>query len=845
MTLAYDNFDLLITADDHVRAESSTEGDAGPERIELDDNAVALALELLKHGAAPATLQQQLGATLFRALFPPPILALFERTRGRAPEQRVRLRLRIESPRLAALPWEFAFDGERVLGLSTDTVMVRAPANAPVAPSLRVEGALRVLVAIADPSNYPDLNRAAYVEALKAVFSELQTSGAIEVEFLPRATCAGLIRRLRSGTFHVLHLLGYTALDAETRQAALLLEEENGLARRMSGADLASLLRREDLNRAMGEPWALRLVIINECRASTGAFSSYALQLALDIADAGVPALIAMQYPLSLDNTAAFTAECYGALTRGLPLDAAVALGRAGIAGFRAQSSSTPAETAADQPAATAPVAPATATAEWAAPALVCRIDDSQLIEPRQAEIARFNTSLETVYARIDAFEVVTSDRITRFFLAHLRMIAIIAALGLIIHGLGARRFDPLLISAVAVALWCIHLLRDLFVNRLPETLRTLWTRRLIMTRGDGEPLEGYLAFLEEYNALLNHPRWIRIPQAIGVAVALVTLSMLNLRDIPGPLLLPLWTIIAVLAPLAGYVFGTLLWKMCATMVATRRLSYHFNLDVRPTHPDGCGGLKPLGDLYFAQARIVLIAGLFFAAWVSILTVSHAALARHVSEVSPQQAALVADYPSLCAAGNAPADDIVLLPRACEQLAEAARDWAAPSMSALPRYLALRAVFVAVTPEPWPAHLALVYALHYYYRWLQLYQTLLVIMALIAIVTFVLPMYKAHQIMHDLRPRFRRRADSIAGEITELEHYIERYGAGDNDEERTIVARLDWLNDRYTHYTYPPLWPFDVAVERRFLASLGSMALSFGLAELLPALAPLVSRTFR
>lgn len=844
-SLAYDNYDILITAAEQIRAESPTEGEVGPERFDLDQNEIELALALVRRGSAPSELQRQLGETLYRALFPPPIRAHFERSRARASERRQRIRLHIESPRLAALPWELLYDGDCFLGLSSRVSIVRYPAGARPADSLGIAAPLRVLVAISSPDNYPDLNRETYAERLKDVFSALQASGAIEVEFLLRATCAGLIRRLRGGTFHVLHVLGYTALDSETRQAALLLEEENGLARRITGRNFASMLIREDIERTVGRDWALRLIVLNECHAAAGTTPGYALQLASDIAEAGVPALVATQYPLTLDDTTAFAGEFYGAIARGLPLDLAVTLGRAGIAGFTAiEEPANHAVTVGERATTGEEALPAVSSAEWTAPALVLRADDSQLIAPRQAETISFNRSLEAVYARVDEFKVVTQDRITRFFLCHLRTITIIAVIALLVHGLSVQRFDSLLVSAVLTALWCIKLLRDLFSRRLPETLRTLWIRRLIVARETEEPLEAYLAYLEEYNALLNHPRFIRVPQALGVAVAVITLAMLDFRGIPEPLVLPLQGVIFVLAPLGGYVLGTLLWKMIATMIATRRLSYRFELDVRPTHPDGCGGLKPLGDLYFEQARILLVAGLFFAAWVTILTLSHTTLLHHVTAVAPQQAALIADYPRLCA-GNASAadnDGAAILPQVCRRLATYAEAGDAPGIAAMPEYLTLRALFATVTQPPLPLSLDLAYTLHRYYRWLPLYRALLILIAIIAIITFVFPMYNAHRIMRDRRPHFRHRADSISREITELERYIERYGAGGDDNGSQVVVRLEWLNDQYVRYSRPPLWPFDVSVQRRLIASLGSMALSLGFSELLPALVPLVTR---
>ena len=185
--------------------------------------------------------------------------------------------MRIESDELAFLPWEFLFDGETLLGLRMDTPLVRYPEVPQPIQSLQVEGPLRILVVIASPVNYPDLNRESQAEELKTIFSSLQADGVLEDEFLLHATYAGLMRRLRSNEFHVLHYLGYSGFDTEAQRPVLLFEEENGMARKISGDELSGLLHREDLGRVTKGVRALRLVLINDCERSTGPAKNFSV----------------------------------------------------------------------------------------------------------------------------------------------------------------------------------------------------------------------------------------------------------------------------------------------------------------------------------------------------------------------------------------------------------------------------------------------------------------------------------------------------------------------------------------------------------------------------------------
>src|SRR5262249_37215570 len=265
---------------------------------------------------------------------------------------------------------------------------------------------------------------------------------------------------------------------------------------------------------------------------------------------------------------------------------------------------------------------------------------------------------------------------------------------------------------------------------------------------------EQYVDFLRSYNALLNDQRYTWITRAVGLAVALYSSVTFNFGSIPADVQLPLQLAAYALSLVFGYVLGTLLWKMIATVIATRWLRYRFDLDLPPTHPDGWGGLKPLGDLYFAHAWIVLLAGLFFAVWVLALSLSNGLLEQFVATNNPAQAALLADYPALCsqqpASGGAS-------PQVCGCLSRVA-----PVVARAPRYLVLECVVANTGAARTAPLVGLARYLMRYYRWLPSYQVLLVIVTLVAIFTFVFPMYNTHRIMRNKGPGFRRKADSLA-----------------------------------------------------------------------------------
>jgi CHAT domain len=832
MSLAYATIDIQITDDSQILASSAAGGEHGPERLRLDRNTIELTLQLIEQGAATPEIVRSLGLQLYQALFPDEMLAFLARCRAEATDQRIRLRLRIADPQLSALPWELMHDGQQFLGLNLDTTIVRYPSAQYAREPLAIDGQLRILVAIASPANYLALDGAAYVAAFKQIFSQLQAAGAAEVEFLTNATYAGIIRRLRTHEYHILHLVGYTVFDSDAQQAAILLEEENGLARRMPGSDLAAMFYREDLGRVTRGKRALRLVLVSDCQRQR---STYAMQLAGDLVESGVPAAIAMQHDLPAAIVEHFAAEFYGAIGRGLPIDAAIAVGRVALEHLEEPLVGESSVAGAAQAAALS------SAGAWGSLVLFMRSDDGEIFRPRQAEQISLNRSIEQVFARIEAFKVVTSDPITRFFINHLRGFTIASIVALVIHGLSIRRFDALLISAVLVTLWCVQQLRAVVYDHVPDTLRTLWRRQVIQPRAGGDSTQAYLAFLEGYNALLNNRRYALGPQILCVGVAVVNLLFLNYGSIPGNMRPVLIVVVGLLSPLGGYVVGTLLWKMIATVIATRELSYRFIFDVRPAHPDRCGGLKPLGDLYFAHARVLLVAGMFFAIWVLILSISHAMLLGAIASVAPEQLERIDAYVGACS-GELPSADV----RAdiCAAIAQEASGLGLPEGARPPQDAVVRGMFMTLVEQPAPPRFVLAYLMHRYHRWLPAYQILLLIVGLIAAFTFVYPMYNTHRTMRGQGPRFQRMADSLAGEIAELERYIEQYGGSDDREGGRISSRLAWLGERYQQYNDPPQWPFDARIQARLAGTLGTMLISLLLSEALPIIVPWVRAVF-
>ena len=279
-----------------------------------------------------------IGRSLFDALFTGEVLALFERSLGRASAQnrrlRIRLHLNVENASiapLARLPWELMFRQDRraFLALSPDTTFVRS-LDVPIdAYDLKIiRGPVMVLFVMSNPRG--DLNLAAERIAIEQQIAEEAENvknddggPSLVAEFLEQATFAALEEKLHRRDYHIIHFMGHGATSADGEGQLLF---HDGVR---SGRDFGELLKNEPM---------IRLVTLNACNTAatsiaTGADPFAGVATALVIA--GVPAVIAMQFPVSDSAAIAFSARLYSEIGMGRSIEASVDSGRRKIKALR------------------------------------------------------------------------------------------------------------------------------------------------------------------------------------------------------------------------------------------------------------------------------------------------------------------------------------------------------------------------------------------------------------------------------------------------------------------------------------------------------------------------------
>jgi hypothetical protein len=276
---------------------------------------------------------QSLGGELFRSLFPGSVRDLFQHSLGSVeadPEGGLRLALHFDSEHpdlavLASLPWELLYWQERreYLCLGKKCPLVRyLDVPRPARPLRIAERPLRILEVGASPDGLPPLDLPRERERIEESWAKLPE---VEVEFLEHASPTALRAKLCEKPFHVLHFMGHGGFGAGTGVGTLVFEGDDHRPAPLPGPVLAELLR---------DFTSLQLAVLNACDTARSSreggldpFSGVAAALVM----AGLPAVTAMQFPISDGAAIAFSTALYQRLAAGEPVDAAVVEGRMAI----------------------------------------------------------------------------------------------------------------------------------------------------------------------------------------------------------------------------------------------------------------------------------------------------------------------------------------------------------------------------------------------------------------------------------------------------------------------------------------------------------------------------------
>ena len=290
----------------------------------------------LSHHSATPTLGGRppldIGTELFRSVFQGQVRTLLDKSRGQlevSPNLGLRLKIKLdpsdeETGVLADLPWELLCDGETedFFALSRQTSLVRYLDVPRPSQPIPFAPPLRILAVGASPNGLQALN---LEEEVKRLEDLNRNSAEVNVQVLPHASAGAVREALAGDTFNVLHFMGHGTFDRASGEGMLAFEGPGGSLDLVSGKAFATKLR--DLR-------SLGVVVLNACntaraRQEGGAnpFRGVATALVLG----GVPAVVAMQRPISDRAAIGFSTAFYRHLARGDSIDEALTEGRQAI----------------------------------------------------------------------------------------------------------------------------------------------------------------------------------------------------------------------------------------------------------------------------------------------------------------------------------------------------------------------------------------------------------------------------------------------------------------------------------------------------------------------------------
>ncbi len=339
--------------------------------LALENRLKDLQIALLRSGGAKRRtltpeerVVQGFGRALFDALLTGGVRGRYEASKTQARQQGkgLRLKLHIQPPELAALPWEYLYDPDEAdyLCLSTQTPVVRYLEVPQMLLPFAVRPPLRILGMFASPQGLPELSLADERGRLQAATAGLQQRGLVEVTWLEGQGWADLQRTLRKdGPWHVFHFVGHGRYDVLNGEGQIVLVDDAGHPYLLGAAQLARLLANHPL---------LRLVFLNACEGAQAGAQDPFSSLAAALVRHGLPAVLAMQYPITDRAAVKFAQVFYESLADGLPVDAAVSEGRLAVS-LAVKNS-----------------------LEWGVPVLFMRTPDGELFSRQKTEEGRQTT---------------------------------------------------------------------------------------------------------------------------------------------------------------------------------------------------------------------------------------------------------------------------------------------------------------------------------------------------------------------------------------------------------------------------------------------------------------------
>lgn len=265
------------------------------------------------------------GQRLFDTLFADANLrAAWAEARGASTQRRIRLLL--DAPELNAIPWELLRDAGHAGALAANRATPFSrylPVSAAWGQPVQTRP-LRVLAVIANPEDLEDYNLAPLdVTAERAALEAALAESTVHLRVMePPVTLARIEAALQEG-YHILHYVGHGMFSARRQQAALYMQDAQGMTAVVREEPFAAMLARQS------EP--PRLVLLMACQSATRATADAFRGLGPSLVKVGVPAVVAMQDQVAVAAARQFGQAFYRSLAQHGTVDLAMNAARSAL----------------------------------------------------------------------------------------------------------------------------------------------------------------------------------------------------------------------------------------------------------------------------------------------------------------------------------------------------------------------------------------------------------------------------------------------------------------------------------------------------------------------------------
>lgn len=278
------------------------------EPYEIDDF-----LKRLENGEFSDENLKYFGKKLYESMFDKEIKNLFESIKS---DQTITMKLQFNNKALflSKLPWETLYDGSRFLVSSGSINLVRYIDTPQDISTTTVSLPFRILLIVSRPLGSSQIDTIAEREAVCRGLQSFQNKNVI-VDFLQPPTHDALVKALNAHKYDVIHFDGHGAFD----EKGYLLFENEYLETHLIDAETIA-------NTISGT--GVKLIVLSACQSATIESSNMFNSVAPALIQSGVPAVVAMQFSVSVNSALKFAEHFYNSIANFESIGSAVIRGR-------------------------------------------------------------------------------------------------------------------------------------------------------------------------------------------------------------------------------------------------------------------------------------------------------------------------------------------------------------------------------------------------------------------------------------------------------------------------------------------------------------------------------------